>query len=152
MDVNWDLAFVRDFDSLDSAEFPGTCTVLGSERIGGEQLAVRAALAARDKAQLDALYHQEALALVDLRVDSPFTPDPDELSELEGHGLDLGYLQRLRQARTRYTLTTNASRNDLSEELQTQLWMLLGVLTDGLCEDPQEGSFVDAADSTDDGA
>jgi hypothetical protein len=151
-DVHWDLALVKDIDSLAPAELPGTCTVLGWERTEAKQPAVRRALVARDKAQLDALYRQEALALVDLRAESPFTPDSEELSELERHGIDSGHLQRLREARTRYTLTTNASRNDLSEELQTHLWILLGVLTDGLCEDPQEGRFVDAAEATDDTA
>ena len=89
---------------------------------------MRDALAAQDKAQLDALYRRGLLALIDLRAESPFTPDSEELRALAQHGIDPGHLDRLRQARTRYTLTTTASRNDLSEELQTQLWILLGVL------------------------
>lgn len=150
VDIEWDVDLIKDFESLAPAEFPGLCTILGWDRAGAEQPAVRGALAARDQAQLDAFYRQELWALVDLSVESPFAPDLEELKELEEHGIDPRHMQQLREARTRYTLTTNASRNDLSEELQTHLWVLIGVLTDGLCEDPQEGRFITAADVTDD--
>jgi hypothetical protein len=90
------------------------------------------------------------LAIVELDAEHPYTPDPGEVADLERAGIARGYLQRVQTARTRYTMRTNASRNDLSAELQTQLWLLVGVLTDGLCEDPEEGQFIDPADETDD--
>ena len=148
--IEWDLALVKDLESMAPADFPGTCTIVGWERAGAEPPPVRDALATRDQAQLDALYREEVFALVQLSVEKPLAPDEEELRDLEEHGVDPGHLLRLREASTRYTLTTSASRNELSEELQTHVWVLLGVLTDGLCEDPQEGRFISAADVADD--
>lgn len=149
--VNWDLALFRDFTTLEPAPAVEACVVVGWESDTDTRPALRAALAARDRGQLDAFYRANALAIVELNAEHPYTPDPEEVAEWQRLGVARGYLQRVRKARTRYTMRTNASRNDLSAELQIQLWLLVGVLTDGLCEDPEQGQFIDPTEETDAG-
>ena len=148
--VNWELALLRDLTTFELAPAVESCVVVGWESDADTRPACLAALAARDRDQLDALYRDNAVAIVELDAEHPYTPDPEELAEWERLGVARRYLQRVRTARIRYSVRTNASRNDLSAELQTQLWLLVGVLTDGLCEDPEQGQFIDPAEDTND--
>jgi hypothetical protein len=140
-----------DFETLEAAPTTGACIVIGWQSDAADRRALRAALGARDRDRLNAFYRENALAVVELFAESPFAPDPEELAELKVVGLREDHLERVRKARVRYTVRTNASRNDLSAELQKQLWVVVGVLTDGLCEDPQEGEFIDASEEEDAG-
>jgi hypothetical protein len=137
--INWHLAVLRDFESLEPAPAVADCVILGWE----DDADATPALKARDRGRLETLYREEALALVELRAEHPYAADPGDLADWKRAGLPEGQLRRVRAARTRYTLRTAASRNELSAELQTQLWLLIGVLTGGLCEDPEQAEFVD---------
>ncbi|HET7039291.1 MAG TPA: hypothetical protein VFH97_05345 [Gemmatimonadales bacterium] len=137
--VNWHLVVVRDLESLDPAPTLDDCLIVGCEADSD----TRPELDGRDRRRLEALYRNESLALVELRAEYPYAADPDDLVAWERAGVPGRHLRRVRAARVRYTLSTSASRNDLSEALQAQLWLLIGVLTDGLCEDPEQPEFVD---------
>ena len=107
---------------------------------------IRAALANSDKPALQRLFEAEAFGTTDLFLTRR---DSDEWGEIS----DPEYLEAIPEehhasisdATCRYSLETHASRNETSLEFQQHLWHMIGVLTYGLLEDPQEGEFEDCS-------
>jgi hypothetical protein len=84
--------------------------------------------------------------MVELTLGTPEPPTPGEVARWRAAGVADALLERLGKARTCYVLRTSAGRNAISEELQHQLWLLIGVLTEGLCVDEAEGRIIDGAE------
>ena len=144
-DVGWELAPLADLRSLLPSSSRTECFFVGWPEDVPAAAILRVALATRDRETIEEHYRREMVAAVELQIDNPYSADKEDISSWEGMGIAAGLLTRMRRARSRYTFRTAASRNDLSSELQTNLWVLLGVLTNGVCEDPQEGEIVDAS-------
>lgn len=43
-------------------------------------------------------------------------------------------------------IRTNAVRNDLSEEFQAALWLPIGAIVQGICEDPENVELIDTTE------
>ena len=86
------------------------------------------------------------LAVVELDVESPFDADAETIAGWTSADASPEQLKRLRSAAVRYVVRTSAFRNDLSEEFQSALWLLIGGIVEGICEDPENGELIDATE------
>lgn len=145
--VGWRLSIVTDVQQMLPARTLSDCTVVGCETdTAAADFALL--LASSDSQRVQGAYQEEAIALVELSAHQPAAPTHEELHEWHRVGVQDSLLQRLQKARTCFVVRTSANRNELSAELQRQLWLLLGVLTDGVCVDDAEGEVIDAAESS----
>ena len=141
-DLQWELAFL----DHDGTVGPDTGT-LRSQRILGwrpganETADMRTLLATDNRAAIDDLYSNHEIAAVMLEVatrDQDEWPIDDELVEQTLPQ----FRDDVANAHTWYDLETDAHRNRLSFKLQEQLWRIIGVLSNGLMEDPQDGQYT----------
>lgn len=101
----------------------------------------RAAVLARDRAALEALTVDETLASLGLYVttsDHPGWIVDEELLE----ATPPEHRAAVRATKTHYNVETGARRNDLSIVFQEHVWRTIGVLSNGLMEDPQAGEYT----------
>jgi hypothetical protein len=96
---------------------------------------VRDLVRQRRKRELERSLQSEAVAYCELTA-SPSHP----LEQVDGT-LPPKVAKALMTAKTCYGLRTAAGRSLASVELQTAVWEMIGKLTGGLLEDPQEGSY-----------
>lgn len=144
-EFRWELRFVRDDDSgkLDATGALGESQYVAGWRTDAKQgRELIRACEKHDQKVLNSLYKANAYGMIDLFV---FTPESDEWSALSEpdflESIPEEYRAIMKGATVWYMLETSATRNELSLELQEQLWRMLGVLTGGVLEDPQEGIF-----------
>jgi hypothetical protein len=107
---------------------------------------IRSAFLRNDRQTLGRLYQAGVYGQVDLFLatsgsDEWDVNDPDCLE-----GIPKEYQAVMGRATCRYSLETHASRNNISLDLQQFLWRMIGALTYGLLEDPQEGEYEDCAE------
>jgi hypothetical protein len=149
-EMRWEIVFLRVEDG--SADFDQNGKLKDDQKVAGWPISsktaaeVRDAFARKDKQALARLYQAEAYGQVDLFLfikesDEWDGDDPDYLE-----GIPEEHLLAVKQATCRYSLETHASRNDVSLGFQQFLWRMIGVLTYGLLEDPQEGEYVNCAE------
>ena len=127
-DLHWDLVFDGQ-------------TVFGWRPGSPHADRARAAVAAHDRKALEDLTTQEVLAslglVVTTRTDRAW---PVDAESIEATPAELR--AAVANAQTHYSLETGARRNDLSLVFQEQLWRVIGVLSNGLMEDPQAGEYT----------
>lgn len=142
LDERWEIAF-RQYDGSPAPATPG---LLGIQRVLGwrpnapETAAVRSLLESDDRAAIDELYSSNHIAAVTLDVvtrDQDEWPVDDELIEQTPPELR----DDVANAHTWYNLETNAGRNRLSSNCQEHLWAIIGALSKGVMEDPQDGQY-----------
>jgi hypothetical protein len=147
-DAEWEFALVTGEQSLFPASSTSQCLVVGWRPGSSSGERARRAISNRDARQLDTIFRENLAGVVELRTEQSFTADAEALVELRKAGVSPSHIERIQAAKMRYVVGTSASRNALSLELQHDVWLLIGVLTDGLCEDPQGGEFIDAAEES----
>lgn len=149
-ELRWELRFVRDWDALqfDSGGAMQSQIVVGWHPQAKSAGEVRKAIERKDAAALKRLFREEAYGLAHLSVTDPADDDWAALTDPEFlESVPAEHREAVKQATTWYEIETFASRNETSWELQEQLWRMIGVLTDGVMEDPQEGEFEAAAEA-----
>jgi hypothetical protein len=150
-EMRWEIIFLRVEDGSADSEQMGK--LKDDQQVAGWPVnsktapEVRLAFARKDKQSLARLYQAGAYGQVDLfaltkESDEWDADDPDYLE-----GIPEEHQAAVKQASCRYSLETHASRNNLSLEFQQFLWRMIGVLTYGLLEDPQEGEYENCAES-----
>ena len=145
-DLDWSIAVVRSLAAPDPVDRPDGCLVLGWEKDGAMADRIGAAVAGRDARLLKQWVAEGRVAAVELDVESPFDPDPEDIAELRASGAPAPLVERVRTARHRHILRLGARWSDLSEEFHMVLWALVAAITEGVCEDPQSGDLFDEAD------
>lgn len=153
-DMRWEIFFIRPAEDQADPDQIGPLT--GDQRIVGwndllkDVGQLRAAIVGNDKKILDQMYESEAYASVDLSVLTPDSAEWTSLAEPDAlEGIPEKFQDTIRKSSSFYILRTHACRNDQSLELQQHLWRMIGVLTGGIIEDPQEGEVVDCAEEGD---
>ena len=141
-DADWEFALVTGEQSLFPASSTSQCLVVGWRPGSSAGERARRAINNRDARQLDTLFRENLAGVVELRTEQSFVADATKLEKLRTAGASQSHIERIQAAKMRYVVGTSASRNALSLELQHDVWLLIGVLTDGLCEDPQKGEFI----------
>jgi len=145
--AGWEIRIVDSAERmvpLDDASL-GSGLVFGWKADAKSAEAAEAAVANRDKRALESLFEKNRLAVVAVDLDSSFSADPEELAELKEAGIEPRYIKALKAARFAYCVSTSASRNDGSFELQQLLWHAIAVAAYGLAHDPEDDSFDDNA-------
>ena len=145
-ELEWEIALVRDLSSLEPVQDVDGCFALAWAAGSPRAAKIRNAIEERDAKRVMRYVADDMLALVELDVESPFDADAETVASWKSADASPEQLKRLRSAAVRYIIRTNALRNDLSEEFQSALWLLIGVIVDGICEDPENGELVDAAE------
>jgi hypothetical protein len=142
--LRWEIAFVGD----DGALRPVQEGAMTSETIFGwrqdkNAAAVRAAIEGGDRAAVDAFYADDLVAAVwvDVRTRADASWDDEELEEAASVASE-AHRKEISSAATMYVVETSARRNDVSLDFQNLIWRSIGVLSNGLMEDPQEGEYA----------
>ena len=143
-DLECEIALVRDLSSLEPVQDVDGCFALAWAAGSPRAVKIRGAIEERDAKRVMRYVADNMLALVELDVESPFDADAEALASWKSADASPEQLKRLRGAAVRYVVRTNAIRNDLSEEFQSALWLLIGTIVDGICEDPENGELIDA--------
>ncbi len=149
----WELRFIRDWDTLafDKGGPMGSQMISGWHRDSGRAKEARQAFDKKDRGKLRQLFEANVYGSVHLYLtdaaaeDWPAQSDPEFLESVPKE-----HRAAVKASTHWYSLETYASRNDRGFELQEQMWVLLGILTDGVLEDPQEGEWEAAAGEEED--
>lgn len=120
---------------------------LGWEADDGIGATVEAALGAGAAAELGAL--GERLSVVEIEVESPFRPDPEAVAELREEGHEPGLVTRIEEAAACYRFATDEPATEETVEFLWALASAVGVLTDGVLEDLEDGALLDCTDDDD---
>ncbi len=89
------------------------------------------------------------LCAVEIAVESPFDPDPDVVSGLRESDVDPDLVTRVEEAAVCYTFRADGRVTEQTVEFMWSLASALGVLTDGVLEDEEDGSLLDCTDDGD---
>ena len=88
------------------------------------------------------------LAVAEVDVEAPFDPDPEFLEELDSGGIPREVISSVAGAIACYRVRVSPS-TERSVKLAEDLALLIGILTLGIVEDEEEGTFRDLADDQD---
>ena len=144
-DIGWAIACVRNVDDPVVREHGPLATgeVIGWVPDGQAEPEIVAALRNRDGKAIQDLYARELLAIVSLRVATRGSAEwDDEGMREQAMGMPSNHRAEAEQAVTFYAIESGAGRNEPTLEFQTLFWRALGVLSNGLMEDPQEGELI----------
>jgi hypothetical protein len=89
------------------------------------------------------------LSAVEISVESPFDPDPEVVSELRESDIDPDLVTRVEQATACYAFQADGRVTEQTVEFMWSLASAVGVLTDGVLEDVEDGSLLDCTDDAD---
>lgn len=145
--AGWRWAPVADGPTPRRAERLHRTRALGWEPSDGIGAAVDSALAAGAADALAEL--SERLSIVAVEVESPFRLDPEAVSELREDGHEPELVTRIEDAAVCFRFSID---EPATEEAVDFLWALasaVGVLTDGVLEDLEDGALLDCTDDDD---
>jgi hypothetical protein len=146
--AGWRWAAVSDGPAPRRAERLHRARALGWESADGIGAAVNSALAMAAAEALAEL--SERLSVVAVEVELPFKLDPEAISELREDGHEPELVTRIEDAAARFRFSIE---EPATEETVDFLWALasaVGVLTDGVLEDLEDGSLLDCTEAGDD--
>lgn len=132
--AGWQWAPVTDMESFRRAESLNGAIALGwdlADDIGDSVI--------------EAVTHENP----DLVTESPFDPDPDVVSGLRESDVDPDLVTRVEEAAVCYTFRADGRVTEQTVEFMWSLASALGVLTDGVLEDEEDGSLLDCTDDGD---
>ena len=144
-DIGWAIACVRNVDDPVVEEHGPLATgeVIGWVPGGQAEPEILAALRDGDGKAVQDLWARELLAIVSLRVATRGSAEwDDEAMREQAKGMPAKHRAEAQQAVTFYSIESGAGRNEPTLEFQTLFWRALGVLSNGLMEDPQEGELI----------
>jgi hypothetical protein len=145
--AGWRWASVADGPTPHRAERLHRTRALGWEPSDAIGAAVDSALAAGAADALAEL--SERLSIVAVEVESPFRLDPEAVSELREDGHEPELVARIEDSAACFRFSIE---EPATEEAVDFLWALasaVGVLTDGVLEDLEDGALLDCTDDDD---
>jgi len=89
------------------------------------------------------------LCTVKISVESPFDPDPEIISDLRESDIDPALVTRMEEAAACYAFRADGRVTEETVEFMWSLASAVGVLTDGVLEDVEDGSLLDCTDDAD---
>ncbi len=92
----------------------------------------------------------DRLCMVSVEVERPFRPRSDLLSDLFEEGHEPHLVTRVEAAQTLYRFAVEEPTTEDEVEFMWALASAVGVLTDGLVEDVEEGVLLDCTDESED--
>lgn len=141
----WAVTYVRDLRAP-VAEDDGPLSsgwVLGWIPGGPAEAEIRRAIRAGDAAAIDDLYARGLLAIVGLRVAERGRADWANVEiDLRSAETPARFRAEVEQTATFYAVETDARRTEIALEFQILFWRAVGVLSNGLMEDPQENELI----------
>jgi hypothetical protein len=142
--AGWRWVAVTNGAPLRRAERLDRSRAIGWDASDGIGAAVESAVAAGAAEALAAL--GDRVCEVAIEVESPFRPDSDVISELreEGHEPDL--VTRIEEAAVCYRCTVDEPATEEAVEFLWALASAVGVLTDGVLEDQDDGTLLDCTE------
>ncbi len=146
--AGWRWVAVSDGPAPRRAERLHRARGLGWKSADGIGAAVNSALAMAAAEALAEL--SERLSVVAVEVETPVRPDADAISELREEGHEPELVTRIEDAAACFRFFTD---EPATEETVDFLWALasaVGVLTDGVLEDLEDGSLLDCTEDSDD--
>ena len=87
----------------------------------------------------------EELAVAEVDVEAPFDSDPEFLEELESCDIAEEVVSAVAAAKAHYWVRVSPS-TDRNVKFAEDLALLIGILTNGIFEDEEEGTFQDLSD------
>jgi hypothetical protein len=132
--------------------FSRTSELAGSVAVGWDLAddvgdSVIDAVAAADPELLSAPVDQ--LSAVDIALEDPSRPDPELISELRKTGADPDLVTRVEQAGVCWSFRTGGRVMEPTVEFIWALASAVGVLTDGVLLDDEDGTLLDCTDDGD---
>lgn len=125
----------------------GGCRALGWEPADGIGAAVQSVIAAGSAEALAEL--ADSLSEVAVEVAAPCTIDGDALAELRGEGHAPALVARIGRAAVRYRFSTAEPATEEAVEFLWALASAVGVLTEGVLEDIEDGTLLDCTEIDD---
>ncbi len=122
----------------------GGCRALGWDPADGVGAAVQSAVAAGSAAALAEL--ADSLSEVAVEVTAPCPIDGDALGELREEGHAPALVARIERAAVRYRFSTEEPATEEAVEFLWALASAVGVLTDGVLEDLEDGTLLDCTE------
>lgn len=145
--AGWQWALVESIESFRQSTHLHESTALGWDLADDVGDSVVKAVAAGNPELLSV--PADMLPTVEVEKESPFEPDPGFISELRESEARPDLVSRVEDAASCYAFR---AEGDVTEPEVEFLWALasaVGVLTDGILEDVEEGSLVDCNDVDD---
>ena len=139
--ANWQWVPVTSLHAFTKASSLGGATAVGWDLADDIGDSVDRAVAEGDPELLTAAVTD--LDAVTIEVESPYTPDPHVIAELRESDIDPDLVTRVETARTCYEF---AAEGEIAESTVEFMWALasaVGVLTDGVLEDVEDGALLD---------
>ena len=141
----WAVAYARDLRAPVADEHGPLSSglVLGWIPGGPADAEIQRVVRAGDATAIEDLYARGLLAIIALRVATREGPDWESVEiGLRAAETPAKYRAEVEQAATFYAVETNARRSEIALEFQILFWRAVGVLSNGLMEDPQEGELI----------
>jgi hypothetical protein len=123
------------------------CRALGWDPADGIGAAVQSAVAAGSGQALAEL--DDSLSEVAVEIAAPCTIDADALAELREEGHAPALVARIERAVVRYRFSTAEPATEEAVEFLWALASAIGVLTDGVLEDLEDGTLLDCTEIDD---
>jgi len=142
--AGWQWALVEGLDDFRQAANLHDSTALGWDLADDFGDSVDAALADENPDLLSAPL--DILTLVEIEVESPFDPDPEVISELREADIDPNLVTRVEEAVACYAFRIEGEVTEQTVEFLWALASAVGVLTDGVLEDVEDGTLLDCTD------
>lgn len=145
--AGWQWALVTSIETFRQAtDLPGS-TALGWDLADDIGDSVEEAVAQEDPESLSAPV--DLLSAVRIEVEFPFDPDPQIISELRESDIDPDLVTRVEEAVACYAFRADGHATETTVEFLWALASAVGVLTDGVLEDVEDGSLLDCVEDED---
>jgi hypothetical protein len=142
--ADWQWVLVTDLHSLEQSSNLHNSIAVGWDLADDIGDSVEKAVAEENPELLSAPV--DMLNAVEIEVESPFVPDPEVISELRESDINPDLVSRVEDAVACYAFRVDG---DVTEQTVEFIWALasaVGVLTDGVLEDVEDGALLDCND------
>jgi len=145
--AGWQWVLVAGLDDFRQSSHLHDSTALGWDLADDIGDSVDKALAEENPELLSAPV--DRLDAVEIEVESPFVPDPEVVSELRESDIRPDLVTRVEEAVACYAFRVEGEVTEQTVEFLWALASAVGVLTDGVLEDVEDGTLLDCTDIED---
>jgi len=145
--AGWQWTLVTSIDSFRQSSHLHDSTALGWDLADDIGDSVGKAVAEGNPEMLSA--PADMLHAVEIEIESPFAPDPEFISELRESDARPDLVSRVEDAVACYAFRAEGDVTETEVEFLWALASAVGVLTDGILEDVEEGTLIDCNDVED---
>jgi len=145
--AGWQWTLVTDIETFSLTSSLSGATGLGWDLADDIGDSVAEAVAAENPGLLSAPL--ERLSAVEIEVEFPFDPDPEVISELRESDIEPRLVTRVEEAVACYAFRVDGQVSETNVEFLWALASAVGVLTDGVLEDVEDGTLLECTDTDD---